>query len=116
MTKYYLNEDHTYRPCDLLEWATQFESMHDNDTKHVAKDIIGNKCISTVWLGVDHNFSIFDDNKKPLVFETMIFENDGSYMDIYMDRYTTWDEAIAGHAKAVEWVNDGCKEEDDVLL
>mgnify|MGYP001565845038 CR=1 FL=1 len=99
---YFLNEDHTYTPCDLMTWANQFE--HGNK---VANDVIKGKHVSTIWLGLDHNWW----GGRPLVFETMVFDEIKGGNDIYMERYTTWDEAIAGHQKAIEWVRDGCKEE-----
>jgi hypothetical protein len=29
----------------------------------------------------------------------------------YCERYSTWDEALEGHNKAIEWVKDGCKDD-----
>ena len=101
---YYLNEDHSYTPCDLMTWAMQLEELWEARKKHVAVDIIEGKRISTVWLGLDHSY----DGRKPLLFETMIFADDEIGGDIYMDRYTTWEEAEAGHQKAIQWVKDGC--------
>lgn len=98
--KYFLNEDHTYTPCDLMTWATQFENM-DN---HVDSDHIDGYHVSTVWLGLDHNWG----EGEPLLFETMVFAPSGSMNDIYLDRYSTWDDAVAGHQKALEWVSTGC--------
>lgn len=99
MTHYFLNEDHTYRPCGVMEWATQFETT----PRHVAEDFANDYRISTVWMGINiHNF------EPPLVFETMIFK-DGS--SIYCTRSSTWDEAKQTHEIALAWVNGGCKEE-----
>lgn len=92
---YFLNPDHTYRPCSLLEWATQLE-MKD---RRVQKTELNGYFISTVWLGNDHGY----DPEKPLVFETMVFKG-GSSQDIYCERYSTWDEAVLGHHDAIEWV------------
>lgn len=100
MSKYYLNDDHTYRPAELMEWAMQLEELSQTGKRKVANDIIHGKHVSTVWLGLNHNFGI----GKPLVFETMVFSEHDSATDIYMDRYTTWEEAEAGHKKAIEWV------------
>ena len=41
------------------------------------------------------------DLGPPLLFETMIF---GGPHDGYQERYTFWDEAEAGHAKALGMV------------
>lgn len=98
---YFLNEDHTYIPCSLMKWANQFNEM-DN---HVADETINDKRISTIWMGSDHNYFL----GQPLLFETMVF---GHGNDIYCERYTTWEQAVEGHKKAVQWVLDGCKEDE----
>ena len=100
---YYLNDDKTYRKCSIEEWAFQFETMN----RHVGDDIINGKHVSTVWLGTDHNFY----GGVPLLLETMVFSDPRGGNDIYMRRYTTWEQAVEGHKKAVQWVLDGCKEE-----
>lgn len=51
--------------------------------------------ISTVWLGLDHNFG----GGAPILFETMVFGFDGA--DNYMQRYSTEEEARAGHAETL---------------
>ncbi len=99
---YFLNEDHTYRPCTLMEWGHQFESID----RHVAEDRINDCRVSTIWLGTDHNYHW---EGPPLLFETMVFKNGAS--DIYCDRYSTWQEAEQGHERAIQWVLDGCKED-----
>ncbi len=104
---YFLNEDHSATQCDFMVWAKQFEEMSKADTRHVAEDMINGYHISTVWLGLDHNYY----GGPPLIFETMVFHGDSSG-DIYMDRYTTWDQAVDGHKKAIQWVLDGCDEEE----
>ena len=97
---YYLNEDKTYRQCDATEWGNQFEQMD----RHVGNDFIEGYHVSTVWLGLDHSYF----SGPPLLFETMVFKD---LEDIYMDRYTTWDEAVEGHKKAIQWVLEGCHED-----
>jgi len=59
---------------------------------HVSKIMI-----STVFLGLDHGWG----TGPPLLFETMVF-NGPLHED--MDRYTTWAQAEAGHAKFCEQV------------
>ena len=106
MTHYFLNEDHSVRHCEFMEWAEQFKKMSHADTRHVGNDMINGHHVSTVWLGLDHNYY----GGPPLIFETMVFHG-YSCDDIYMDRYTTWEQAVEGHKKAIQWVRDGCKEE-----
>lgn len=82
-------------PCnDLMEWAKSMESAN----RIVAKDTVGDVRVSTVFLGLDHSFG----GPSPLLFETMIF---GGPHDGYQERYTFWDDAEAGHAKALAMVN-----------
>ena len=100
MSHYYLNDDHTYIKCDVRVWSQQFEEMSRKGTRHVADDVLMGYHISTVWLGLDHSFC---GAPPPLVFETMVFEG-GDSTDLYMDRYSTWDEAVAGHERAKQWV------------
>lgn len=92
---YYILEGHEPKPCqDVIEWAKAFQTA-DRIIKQdhfVESDIR----VSTVFLGLDHGF-----NGKILLFETMIF---GGEHDEWQDRYSTWDEAIEGHKKAVELV------------
>ncbi len=102
MSKYYLKKDHTYIPCSLRRWSDQLEYMHRTNTKHVARDEVNGRLISTVWIGLDHSFQL--NSEHPLVFETMIFDDITTGDELYMERYTTWQEAEEGHKKAIEWV------------
>ena len=87
---------------DLHVWARWTES-HKPDTV-VAQDMAANDdvvvLISTVFLGIDHNWGLGD----PILWETMIF---GGPHHGYSERYTSRDEAIAGHAEAVAMVREG---------
>jgi hypothetical protein len=76
---------------DLLTWARWLETAD----RQVRDSMQGDVCVSTVFLGLDHSFS---DHGPPVLFETMVFVN-GSGSDC--ERYCTWDEAEAGHAR---WV------------
>lgn len=105
---YKLDEDKNVQPCSCEEFAEQIENMAKTRTKHVSDDIVNEKRISTVWLGVDHQYK---PNAPLHVFETMVFEKDYS-SEIYCDRYSTWKEAQEGHKKAIEWVKNGCKDEE----
>lgn len=112
MNKYYkLDENKNAIPCTLDEWARQIEKMCITGTKHVAEDEINGKRISTVWLGL--NINIYDqEGNCPHIYETMVFDPPDSGKDIYCDRYSTWKEAEEGHKKAIQWVKDGCKEDE----
>ena len=94
MSDKYILKGHEVVPVeDVLEWGEWFETAN----RVVAKDEINGARVSTVFLGLDHSFG----GNKPLLFETMIF---GGEHDDYQERYTTWEEAEAGHKKAVEMI------------
>jgi len=98
---YILDENNKPKKAELLEWANWNGQV---DVRKVKFDSIENGTgkinISTVFLGLDHNF---DDNGPPLVFETMIF---GGIHDQYQDRYSTFEEALAGHETALKLAQD----------
>lgn len=104
LTHYILNEDHTTEAVTMdqyIEWIKQ----KGYEVKRVALDEDEHNAISTVFLGLDHNFG----TGAPLLFETMVFGKlpDGrvDYSEKAVDRYTTYDEALAGHkALAREWL------------
>jgi len=66
--------------------------------RHVAKTRVGSLEVSTVFLGIDHNFL---GQGKPLLFETMIFGGDDSIASDFCNRYSTWVEAEEGHKAAI---------------
>lgn len=109
MTNYYkLNPDKSVSECSMEAWGRQRRFMRETNTKHVAYDIVKDKRVSTVWLGLDHQFTGIG---SPLLFETIIFNKD-LRAEQYCHFYSTWDEALAGHEKAKQWVLDGCKEDE----
>lgn len=97
-----------------MEWAEYFEKKD----RILKQEQVGPSheagvayWVSTVFLGIDHNFSM---EGPPVLFETMIFANSDSDKedphDGYQDRYTSWEEAMAGHQTAVnlarEWIGE----------
>lgn len=80
----------------LGEWAEWFKSAD----RTVVREQIGGYLVSTVFLGLDHNF---DPDRGPVLFETMVFEGDDA-LDLLMQRYSTWEEAEAGHRAIAELV------------
>ena len=88
MSDYYvLDKDHKPIRATLDEWS-KFTEPHC--TSRVARDENDEILVSTVFLGLDHNWG----EGPPILFETMIF---GGEHDEDQWRYETWDEAIAGH-------------------
>lgn len=99
MSDHYRRDGTPYPEGDagLFEWA---KDMKGDRTVEKTTLPSGNR-VSTVWLGLDHNYS----GGRPLIFETMVFPPD-SYADLDMARYSTEDEAKAGHAAMVEkWLS-----------
>jgi hypothetical protein len=80
--------------ASLMEWARFFERFD----RRIAKSKIHGVEVSTVFLGLDHNWS---GQGPPIVFETMVF---GGELDEEMWRYATYAEAEAGHLAACELV------------
>jgi hypothetical protein len=94
MTKWFVLNGHEVEPVGSLEeWARRFEAQD----RHVAQDDMGDIRVSTVFLGFNHGWG----DGPPLLFETMIF---GGPNDGYQERYSTWNEAERGHARAVSLV------------
>ena len=94
--------DREGKPMDgVLRWAKLLE---DPAYKRVAETTVGPYWVSTVWLGLDHSFLGYG---PPLIFETMVFHSaDGSMLgdDEYMERYSTEEQALAGHEHIVEMI------------
>ena len=89
--KYILRGKKAVRCNDVKKWARWFETAD----RHVAASVNSKARVSTVFLGLNHQWG----HGEPLLFETMIF---GGEHDQYQERYSTWDEAEAGHKKACE--------------
>ena len=96
MSKYYIPvaPNHTMVPTTLDKWSIWFEKAD----RTVAKTDIGDAHVSTVCLGLDHNYG----SGPPLLFESMVF---GGPFNGEMDRYSTWAEAEQGHNAVVERVS-----------
>jgi hypothetical protein len=102
--RYILNEKNEPMPePDLMKWAQWFETAE----RHVGLDEFPWGCVSTVFLGLDHNFSgmilgegLQDDplGYRPILWETAVF---GGPLDHTMYRYDSWEDALYGHAHAV---------------
>lgn len=92
-------------PChDPDAWGSFMENLGARRVGWDEREVGGNTyVISTVFLGLDHQFG---DEGPPLIFETMIFLK-GNYRDLYCDRYSTYDQAEAGHAETVHRVELG---------
>lgn len=103
---YKLDENKNVVPATMKE-ANDMIGNHDKSI--VKQETINGYFISIVFLAIDHNY-LFEG--APIVFETMICDESTEIWKDYQKRYATWDEAVKGHERAVQWVKDGCKEDD----
>jgi hypothetical protein len=87
MTDYFKLDGKAVVPVDdVMIWAEWLERAE----RRIALDEVAGAVISTVFLGVNPQWG----DGPPLVFETLV---SGGQLDGEMDRYSTWDEAAAGH-------------------
>lgn len=94
---YYILDGHT--PVKVKNVMEYHEWYMENAVVHVKLDKLPNGVdVSTVFLGLDHNYY---GGGKPILFETMIF---GGEHEHFMNRYSTWEEAEAGHQDAINMV------------
>jgi hypothetical protein len=95
-SRYYTLEGDTVKPIEghdmpaFIKWAQWFETAD----RIIDKSMIKGVAVSTVFLGVDHNFN----GGAPILFETMIF---GGVLDGYQSRCRTKIAALEMHAYAV---------------
>lgn len=85
----------------LLRWAAWYEDPENRRVAltHLAilpglPGLPGSVRVSTIFIGIDHSLGL----SEPLLFETMIF---GGELDRQVERYTTLDDARAGHEHIV---------------
>ena len=102
--KYILDENGNPKPePDLMVWAEWFEKSQEK--RRVALTKIGDKEVSTVFLGMDHSFG----RGSLLLYETMVFGDE----DGIQERYSTKEEALAGHDKIVKQYDSNSKPKDE---
>ena len=105
---YILNDDKTIEKIlvyengkfideNLSRWNDHF---NDIEKRRLGYDEIGNKIISTIFLGLDHSFSLTGEN--PMPFETAI-SIDGEF-DI-VERYRSYNDAMEGHKKWIKKIS-----------
>lgn len=89
-------------PADTIAWGYWFEQ--NRARRVVAQENIGPYRVSTVFLGLDHDFRHgicnAGPNPHPILFETMVFESSAGELQRALDmqeRCSTWNEAQAQH-------------------
>ena len=99
---YIIENGEIRKECNMLRWGAWFECA----MRHVADTTIGEARISTVFLGLDHR-SYYDPDKRPVLFETMIFSKESiPALDESQWRYRTIEEAKRGHRIVCEQVKE----------
>ena len=99
MSRYYVLRDGEAVPVDEDGWAAEFRQPRDH-WRIAATTLPDGRWVSTVFLGIDH--SLFGG--PPLIFETMVFEAESmGRIEMYADRYSTREQALAGHERAIRW-------------
>lgn len=95
--RYILNDDGEPVPePGLYRWG-RWMGTHN---RHLAQNRVGKIRVSTVFLGLDHDYT---RQGPPVLWETMIF---GGNFDDSQWRWHTRQEALAGHERALFMVRD----------
>lgn len=89
-------------PTTVEEWN---RLMEDRDSRRIGRDTVDHYFVSTVWLGIDHNFG----DGPPVLWETMIFANgpDPLKIDSWCERYSSAQDAREGHMLVVAALRRG---------
>lgn len=90
MSNYY---DQDGNPIDLITWGKMLQEGGEFERRIGATTLWHGAWVSTVWLGLNHRWG---DDGPPLIFETMVFGL-GGFRDLDCDRYSTKEQALAGH-------------------
>jgi hypothetical protein len=107
--------DREGNPISMRGWMR----VREEEGVHVAHTAITETSeLSTVWLGLDHSMSLQPD-RVPLIFESMYFVFDPRIYNVMgkdmvlereghlLARYSTIEQAIAGHDQLIESCKDG---------
>lgn len=91
---------------EFIEWTTKCDAINhgkfEDGGKRVARTHVSDDVfVSTVFLGMDHGWDRGRPDYQPVLFETMVFGLPDE--DEYQERYSTVEEALAGHDRAVAW-------------
>jgi hypothetical protein len=97
----YYDRDGNPMPDDWWDskYGDEFKT-HWKTSKRVGRTRVGNVEVSTVWLGLDHDFR----TGVPIIFETMTF---GDPWANEMDRYSTEEQAMRGHLAVLDRLRSG---------
>ena len=101
--RYILHEKVPVPVEDLLEWAHWVEEHFEQ--RIVKQEEVGPYWVSTVFLGLDHDFT---ESGPPLLFETIVCHGRGGdgVKDAPFARTSTWELALETHTEAVVWAKE----------
>ena len=91
---YILDAEHRPVKTDFVTAAIWWG---EGANRQIAHDVTARYRISTICLPIDHRH-FCTQKRPPLLFETMVFTLDGAVVDDGTCRYSSWDDAVAGHA------------------
>lgn len=87
---------------DYINWSRLNSTI-------VKQDKIGEVFVSTVFLGLDHSFN----SSIPILWETLVF---GIENDMYQNRYASYEDALIGHQKTLDKINNLISTEDSGIF
>jgi hypothetical protein len=94
---YILDDDNNVVEAGVMEWGEWWEAnSRAGGRRFLARTALEKVWVSTVFLGADHGLG----DGPPLIFESMVFPLD-SVADLDGKRYSTYAEALHGHAALV---------------
>lgn len=88
-----------YKLVDKIPVETDSFEESNNSKNIDLLDTFDDVQVSTVFLGWDHSFG----SETPILFETMVF---GGIHSDYQRRYTTYEDAEAGHKETIKMISD----------
>jgi hypothetical protein len=98
---YKLTKDHK---VVRAEYPYDLEEVWAEGNRRVGRTMVGRYEVSTVFLPIDHSFGRGESH----FFETMVFDTEGGdenlMLDQYMERCSTWAEAVAQHERVCAYV------------
>jgi hypothetical protein len=94
MIRWYVLEGKTPVPCDARTWARWYSNVENHVvTRTTLGDGENEVRVSTMFLGLDSTHKV-----PPELFATLVLNGP---LAGHMERYATWEEAEAGHERAV---------------
>lgn len=96
----YFDRDGKPIPDDYYNTAKHGRKYKWGTEKRIGRTVVGDWTVSTVWLGLNHDYL----TGVPVVFETMVF---GEPYENELRRYTTEEDAMRGHLLVLDRLRTG---------